>query len=82
MSNVHEVQFQKPQADPDLVRMLEEWTERARSGELRAVGICGVKAGGGCSTEWSGAAKGNALSLISAASVLHFRMLSTHIGPD
>ncbi len=82
MSNVREVEFRKPDADADLVQMLEQWIERARSGELRAIGICGVKACGGVSTEWSGAAKGNALSLISAASVLHFRMLSTHIGPD
>lgn len=81
MSNVREVEFRKPAADGDLVRVLEEWTEMARTGELQAVGVCGVRASGKISTEWNGASRGHLMSMISAVSMLQFRILLTNVEP-
>ncbi|BEV44408.1 hypothetical protein [Afipia carboxidovorans] len=81
MSNVREVEFRKPAADADLVRVLEEWTELARTGELQAVGICGVKSNGRITTEWNGASRGHLMSMISAVSTLQFRIMLTNIEP-
>jgi hypothetical protein len=78
-SNIREVQFGKPQQNEDVIRTLEEWLERARSGEICAVAIAGVKRGGSVSTEWKGASGGWYHHLVSAASVLQHRIVASRI---
>jgi hypothetical protein len=77
MSNIREVEFTKPdpQPNPALIEMLERWTERVRSGEIVACGIAGVKPNGSVSTEWAGAAGGWLHHLISGAAILKNRIL-------
>jgi len=79
-SNIREVKFGKPEQNEDVVKMLEEWLERAKSGELVAIAIAGVKRSGVVSTEWRGTAGGWYHPLASAASILQHRILDTGTG--
>jgi hypothetical protein len=80
-SNIREVQFGKPQANENLIRMLEEWLARAKDGRLQAVGVAGVKSDGNISTEWCGLGGGWLHQMNSAVAVLQHRILTTNIDP-
>lgn len=49
----------KPEVDEDLVKALEEWTERARKGELIGAVLLGNEKGDKFSNRWAGTMPGS-----------------------
>lgn len=81
-STVREVQFAPPAVNEDVSLMLEEWLQRVRAGEVQAVGVCGVKRNGQVSTEWRGVDRGWLHQMLSAVSILQFRILRMNCEPE
>lgn len=71
--NVHEVKFGPPPVDSDIVRMLEQWLERARAGQLEGIAIAGANVDGGVAHEWYGAGPAR-FRLIGAVALLQSRI--------
>lgn len=65
-----------PPGEPveEVVALLEDWLERARSGELIQVIIGGVTPGGGVSTSWVG--KAEHYMVVYAATILQTRIVT------
>jgi hypothetical protein len=74
MSNIREVEFGKPKNAPnaEIIKILEEWLDRAKSGELAAVAIAGARSDGGQTTEFNSGTNSH-LTLNSAIATLAFR---------
>lgn len=59
--------------NPDLVSQLEELLERARSGQITAMGMAYVNADGSVATRWSGGDQ--AVPMMAAVSMLQHEFL-------
>jgi predicted esterase YcpF (UPF0227 family) len=67
--------------DPEsVIESLERWLELARSGELRAIALVGVRLGGTVSTEWTSSDMDHRHALVAGASYLHHRMVAQAVG--
>ena len=73
MSNIREVEFGRPESNPDVVGLLEEWLSRAKDGKLHAVAIAAVHPDGAVSTDWS--AGGRLIGVIGAVAILNHRVM-------
>jgi len=62
------------EGNPDLVRQLEELIERAKSGQITAMGMAFVNADGSIATRWSGGDQ--TVPMIAAVAMLQHEFLS------
>lgn len=70
----------KAEVDADIVRVLEDYLDMARRGELAGVAIAGLCSDERTATTWSKATRH--LALVGALERLKFRMLSSMPSPD
>jgi len=65
----------------EIVEMLKDYLEQAKRGEVVGLALAGVRPSGRTFTIWLGSARGYRNELMSAATVLQFRM-ATAINED
>lgn len=76
MTVIRAVEFGPPVVDQEIVETLEKWLERAKQGDLRGVGIFGVRADGSVTTEFFKGERENCNHhMVSGASMLHHRVV-------
>lgn len=78
---VHEVQFNKPDVDPKVIEMMEEWLQRAKDGKIVAISVAAVTPDRVVQTQWTGAGL-HLHELVSATTMLQHRMLAMNCEED